>query len=151
MKKLKNNYINREKAWKHFESLGYTRKGSVLHHKDINLKINDPIRYNQWRISDLIPMTRQEHRRLHMKIQSTSTKRTKEHNNKIKKGLSEHSTFGKLVQITKDDTILVFDSFADAAIYIGCTRQLVSQCTRKCQRNKRAMGYKITLIDKNTD
>lgn len=56
--KINNTFKNRENAWLYFESLGYDRKGKVLHHKDINLKIDDPVRYNQWRISDLIPMTR---------------------------------------------------------------------------------------------
>lgn len=41
------------------------QKGWVLHHKDVTLRLSNPERYNQWRIEDLVPMTKSEHRRLH--------------------------------------------------------------------------------------
>ena len=37
----------------------------MLHHKDPSLKYNDPERYFQWRIEDLVPMSKEEHSRLH--------------------------------------------------------------------------------------
>lgn len=41
------------------------QEGWVLHHKDVTLRICDIDRYIQWRIEDLVPMTKSEHRRLH--------------------------------------------------------------------------------------
>ena len=41
------------------------RKGWVLHHKDPTLRHTDINRYNEWRIEDVVPMTNEEHSRLH--------------------------------------------------------------------------------------
>lgn len=42
-------------------------KGWVLHHKDESLKYKDPERYHQWRIEDLVPMSKSDHRKIHSK------------------------------------------------------------------------------------
>ena len=42
--------------------------GWVLHHKDVDLKKNDPERYNEWRIEDLVPMTKSEHIKYHLSL-----------------------------------------------------------------------------------
>ena len=44
---------------------GKCRKGWVLHHKDPSWKYDDPIRYAEWRIEDLIPMTLADHNKMH--------------------------------------------------------------------------------------
>lgn len=44
---------------------GKCKPGWVLHHCDITLKYEDPIRYKEWRITDLVPMTVKEHTLLH--------------------------------------------------------------------------------------
>ena len=67
------NYQSRkyhDKAWAYFVSIGLIPENTtqyewVLHHKDVNLKYTDPERYKEWRIEDLVPMTRSEHQLLH--------------------------------------------------------------------------------------
>lgn len=61
----RNNYL----AWKHFypDGKGMPKKGYVLHHVDTTLKKNDIERYIQWRIEDLVMLTKQEHAGLHHK------------------------------------------------------------------------------------
>lgn len=51
--------------------------GWCLHHKDPSWKTEDKERYKQWNIEDLIPMTNEEHVRLHFtgKSLSKETKR----------------------------------------------------------------------------
>ena len=60
---------NRKKAWEYFITTGAIpadRKNEyVLHHKDTTLKANDRERYDEWRIEDLVPLTRAEHAALH--------------------------------------------------------------------------------------
>lgn len=58
---------NREKAWLHFypEGNGCAKKGYVLHHKDHMMRFQDPARYNEWCITDLVMITRSEHTALH--------------------------------------------------------------------------------------
>lgn len=65
---------NRLKAEQYFVSIGLmpprkerTEKW-VLHHIDPSLKTRDPIRYNEWRIEDLVPMTNSAHITLHNSI-----------------------------------------------------------------------------------
>lgn len=55
-------------------------KGWVLHHKNPKLKYENPERYNEWRIEDLIPMEKIEHIRFHNKYFNgmTGKKHTKE-------------------------------------------------------------------------
>lgn len=68
---------NHEKAWLYFYPEGNGRAKRdinvdtgeeilyVLHHIDKTLKFNDPTRYNEWRIDDLVMITNEEHSRLH--------------------------------------------------------------------------------------
>ena len=55
--------ICKEIAYRYYfpECNGKCREGWVLHHKDIELKYNDPVRYRLWLIDDLKPLTRSEH------------------------------------------------------------------------------------------
>lgn len=65
---MKTNTKNRNNAWKYFEQHGYAdHKGMVLHHTDVNMKTENPIRYNEWRPEDLVPMSKASHRALHMR------------------------------------------------------------------------------------
>ena len=54
-------------AWKHFypEGNGSAKPGYVLHHVDPSLRHCNPIRYNEWRIEDLVMITSAEHARIH--------------------------------------------------------------------------------------
>ena len=58
-------------AWNHFVEIGLIPENDqhnyVLHHIDVDLKYNDPERYDEWRIEDLIPMTKSEHSTFHNK------------------------------------------------------------------------------------
>lgn len=64
--------INHGKAWAYFVYIGKIPTDAkkhewCLHHIDVNLKYDDPERYDEWRIEDLVPMTTKEHIRLHTK------------------------------------------------------------------------------------
>ena len=53
-------------AWKVLEKRGLVNhRGLVLHHKDVNLKKNDYLRYIEWRLEDLEIMDKREHLKLH--------------------------------------------------------------------------------------
>ena len=54
-------------AWKHFypEGNGKAKPGYCLHHKDETLRHENPDRYEEWRIEDLVMITSSEHGRLH--------------------------------------------------------------------------------------
>lgn len=89
---------NRRNAWKYFypEGEGKAKKGYHLHHIDTTLKYNDPIRYSEWRVEDLVMLSTKEHLCLHLKGKPL----TKEHiekrqkNRTYKKG-KENPNFGK--------------------------------------------------------
>lgn len=135
---------NNRKTWQYFEKHGYAEhRGLCLHHKDITMKDRDPERYAQWNVRDLEVMTVAEHRALHMKLQTKGKAHTAAHNKAIAEGRRENATSNHKVMISQS---LVFDTLSDAARYIGCSRQLVSQCLREGQKNKKAKGYTITLI-----
>lgn len=137
-------------AWIYYISLGYTKTSkSVLHHIDPSLKQRDPARYHQWLICDVVPMTIQEHRSLHMRLEQASRTRTREHNQHISQSLSNTQTRGKRIQvIRKSIDVRVFDTMQQAAEYIGCTKQLISQCINPNTNNRRARGYEIRLLAK---
>ncbi len=61
---------NQRLAWKYFypEGNGKSKKGYVLHHKDPSLRKENPIRYAEWRPSDLEMMSKAEHIALHLKL-----------------------------------------------------------------------------------
>ena len=117
-------------AWKYFEAHGYeNHDGMVLHHKDVNMKFENPERYVEWRVEDLIPMTRVEHRRLHMKLQMKGRKHSEKHNKMISEGRRRQSTKNKFVKIhitAREDRTLTFKTLTEAAKYIGCSKQLLS-------------------------
>lgn len=61
---------NHTRAWCYFIAMGKlpvdAKKNEwVLHHADMTLKALDPVRYNEWRVEDLVPMLRAEHAKLH--------------------------------------------------------------------------------------
>lgn len=70
-------YECREEAWKFFYPAGNGRammtidpvtgkeEDWILHHTDVGLKKNDPERYKQWRIEDLVMMKRKDHITFH--------------------------------------------------------------------------------------
>ena len=71
-------------AFHYFQAIGRIpleckRREWCLHHIDVNLKTNDPTRYNEWRIEDLEPMLTSEHIKLHQQLrgQMPETTRTK--------------------------------------------------------------------------
>ena len=70
---MKSWHLNRKEAWKHFwpEGNGKPKPGYALHHIDPSWKKDDPERYAEWRIEDLVMMTRSEHTRLHTKGKSS--------------------------------------------------------------------------------
>ena len=72
---------NRKQAWEHFypEGNGKAKPGYVLHHVDETLKHNNPERYNQWRVEDLVMITSAEHTSFHQK----GTHHSEEHKRKI--------------------------------------------------------------------
>lgn len=63
---------NWKRAWCYFVGIGKipvdAKKNEwCLHHKDPSLRSTDIVRYNEWRIEDLVPMLKAEHTSLHQK------------------------------------------------------------------------------------
>lgn len=144
---------NHRKAWAYFEAHGYANHYKmVLHHVDPNMKARDPERYAQWNPEDLIPMSIQEHRKLHMAIQNPKGKTfTKDHLENLRKSMTIRVGIGsKIVKITgkSGEDVKYFSTYAAAARYIGCSRALVSQCLNEKQANRTACGYKIETFKK---
>lgn len=73
---------NNRLAWKVFypEENGKPKKGYVLHHKDPSLRKTDPIRYAEWRPTDLEMLTRSEHVALHNSLDPQRCSRPGEKN-----------------------------------------------------------------------
>lgn len=61
----------------------------VLHHKDETLRHNNPVRYDEWNIDDLIPMTKSEH----IKHHNSGKHLTDEHKSKVGKAHIGIKTF----------------------------------------------------------
>lgn len=99
-------------TWSYFMALGYAKTGdSVLHHVDPTLKSRDPERYHMWLVCDVIPMSRQAHRSIHMRYEQASRTRTKAHNAKISQSLKATSMRGKRIQIIRKSVdIRLFDN-----------------------------------------
>ena len=77
---------NNEKiAWMYFypEGNGKAKKGYCLHHIDPSLRKNNPERYNQWNVEDLVMMDFAEHTKLHL----TGKQFSEEHKNNLSKAL----------------------------------------------------------------
>lgn len=64
------------------------------------MKSRDYKRYAQWRHGDLVPMTVQEHRRLHMKLEQSRRTRTREHNGRISEGV-KNAERGRTIVISR--------------------------------------------------
>ena len=149
---MKTNTKNRNNAWKYFEQHGYAdHKGMVLHHTDVNMKTENPIRYNEWRPEDLVPMSKAQHRELCMRQQNKkgTYHNSDDHNIKISESMKTTDIKSKKIIIHRQavaEVTMTFDSLADAARFIGCSRQLVSQCLRPGSKNKKAYGYVIQAI-----
>ena len=149
---MKTNTKNKNKAWKYFEQHGYAdHNGMILHHTDINMKTENPTRYNEWRPEDLIPMTKTAHRALHMRQQNKkgTYHNSDNHNIKISESMKKTDIKSKKIIIHRpavEEVTMTFDSLADAARFIGCSRQLISQCLRPGSKNKKAYGYIITAV-----
>ena len=144
---------NHRKAWAYFEAHGYkNHRKMVLHHADTSMKTRDPERYACWNPEDLIPMSMQDHRRLHMAIQNAKgTKFTEDHLENLRKSMTTRVGIGsKIVKITgkSGKDVKYFSTYAEAARYIGCSKALVSQCLNKKQANRTACGYEIELFEK---
>lgn len=66
--------LNYEAAKRYFIANGQLpedkeeRKNYCLHHFDPTLKFRDPMRYHEWRVSDLVVMTMGEHTALHNRL-----------------------------------------------------------------------------------
>lgn len=138
-------------AWNFFEQNGFKNHvGMVLHHKDITLKSKDPARYNQWLVEDLMPMSKVEHRRLHMTLENPKgTKFTDSHIANIIDGLAastHRKGFDYLLVASKDGQTVCFTSESELAKYIGCTIQLISQVLSPKSNNRRAKGWTIVAI-----
>ena len=58
---------NKINAWKHFwpDGEGRAKKGYVLHHIDPTWKTDNPQRYDEWNIEDLVMITNTEHQHIH--------------------------------------------------------------------------------------
>lgn len=144
----KSEYVNKKAAREHFESLGIDMAHKVMHHVDKRMKSENPERYAEWRPEDLVPMTKSEHRRLHMKdAVRKGSRKTRGHRKAISRGIREFQAklAGTSVVILDEKTGRAesFPSFAAAARFLGCTRQHVSQAFKL--RNL-AGGWRITRI-----
>ena len=149
---MKKNIKNWKKAWEYFERKGYAEHdGMVLHHLDVNMQTQDPERYNLWLPEDLVPMSKTYHRALHMKLQNKKgTKHnSKQHNKRISESMRNSDIRNKKIVISRpaqEAVEMEFNSLAEAARYIGCSKQLVSQCLRPGSKNKTAYGFTIYAI-----
>lgn len=126
-------------AAKWFAEHGYDMNGMVLHHIDMSLKKKNKKRYAEWRPEDLVPMTKQAHMALHMKLRNKKgTMKKKAHKKAISEGVKSHYTnFRNCAWIIWHDDVIVmgklipaeervFKTSTEAAKFIGCTKQLVS-------------------------
>lgn len=146
-----------DKAVEFYKSLGVWKPGMVLHHVDPNLKKTDPERYHDWRIEDLKPMGKEEHRSYHMKLQNPKGgKKSLDHVRAMVEGhKKERRSCNILIsRVLLDENgnerieAYVFPSCASAARHIGCTLQLVYQVASKTQHNRRAIGWNCNYVPK---
>lgn len=131
---------NHYKAAKHFN----LQKGQVLHHVDDSLFYTDIERYMEWRIEDLVVMTKSDHISFHMKGKSKPsafkgkqhTEESKEKNRQahLKENLSEER-LQKLQGINAKkvmcvETGVIYNKMKDAAFFIGLTRTAITQAIK---------------------
>jgi len=72
---------------------------------------------------------------------------TKDHNGKISESLKSFHAKKRRIRIFIEADVHEFDSFAEAAEYLECSRQLVSQVLRPNQPNRKAKGYRIEFVE----
>lgn len=97
-------------------------------------------------------MDKAEHRRLHMRLHMKGRRHTETHNLAIRRSLiearsPERSSQRVLVYRAETMTARIFDTRKAAAEWLGCTKQLVSQCVRPNAKNKTARGFTVQLVD----
>lgn len=141
----------------YFTALGIWQPGMVLHHLDTTLKRRDPVRYHEWRVEDLRPLTVPQHAGLHMARRNPkgSTK-TKEHvaamiAGKRKERRACNVLIHRLVSGNGAEGIeaYVYPSCSAAAGHIGCSKQLVYQVASKTKHNRRACGWICNYVPKS--
>ena len=93
-------------------------------------------------------MTVSQHRSLHMGLERRGKRNTPEHNRKIGEGKKAFHAHGpRKIRIVLDVTARLCDTMAEAAKWIGCSRQLVSQVLKRNSRNRTACGFRIEFAD----
>lgn len=144
-------------AIEYYKALGLWKPGMVLHHIDPSLKLRDPQRYRNWNVEDLVPVTVQQHMRIHMGMKNPKgVKKSADH---LRAMVSGHRKERRSCNILISRVILdengnegietyVFPTCAAAARHIGCTLQLVYQVASKTQHNRRAMGWSCNYVPK---
>lgn len=76
-----------------------------------------------------------------MKLEQSRRTRSKAHNGRISEGV-RNAERGRTIVISRSET-LEFRTMAQAAEYIGCSKQLVSQVLNPKTRNRKARGWTI--------
>lgn len=147
---MKKHYPNRhEKAFMHFrdtqpELIEQISRNDVvvLHHKDVELKRNDPARYRQWRPEDLVPMGKREHISLHNKGKTHS----QPHNDRIQQtvsGWQERRKGTVVMAYSPEGNPLVFHDASEAARHFGCSVQWANRCVNE---DRTFHGWRFCLV-----
>ena len=153
---MKTTNDNRKNAMKYFEDNGMLEgiENPRLHHKDVNLKTDDPERYAEWRIEDLVPMSLKDHMKLHMKLKvKKGTHKSRTQRKRIGAGVKAHNKrFANCLWVLSKtidgiEQRLVFKTCIAAAKAIGVTKQAVSQCTRPNSTTKNVKGWSVSLVN----
>lgn len=146
-----------ERAVDYFEALGIWTAGMVLHHTDTTLKRRDPVRYHEWRVEDLRPLTVPRHASLHMAMRNPKGRaKTKEHvaammAGKRKERRACNVLIHRVVSGNRAEGIeaYVYPSCSAAARHIGCSQQLVYQVASKTKHNRHACGWICNYVQKS--
>ena len=78
-----------------------------------------------------------------MKLEQSRRIRSYTHNGHIAEGV-RNAERGKAIVISRSETI-EFRTMAQAAEYIGCSKQLVSQVLNPKTHNKKARGWSVSF------
>ena len=145
-------------AIEYFKARGDWEPGMVLHHMDPTLKLRDPERYKNWNVEDLVPITVQQHMRIHMGMKNPrGSKKSADH---VQAMVSGHRKERRACNILISRVLVdengvdgleayVFPSCAAAARHIGCSLQLVYQTASKTQHNRHACGWICNYVPKS--
>lgn len=146
-------------AIEYFKARGDWEPGMVLHHIDPSLKLRDLQRYKNWNVEDLVPVTVQQHMRIHMSAKNPrGVKKSADHVRAMVEGhRKERRNCNILISralldengVENGIEAYVFPSCAAAARHIGCTLQLVYQVASKTKHNRRAMGWNCNYVPKS--